>query len=239
LFHELHELQQLLSGAAEEERQIRKVFATTIALDSGATRQLLADTVAAKASEFHAKKLRVKLDLEGLDASDEADTMAQAKVLGTLDDETRRLVEATTLATRNELRFAARLRRAQKRLEHLTHHASALDPWLDSTFGGQGPTKVSEVRRNLDDARRQFPLLTVRATEFADEARRTAQKLAHALTTDPSLASDREPPLIAPLETSTGATKPRPRAPSGSVPIIKKPAAPPKATESGGADFEP
>jgi hypothetical protein len=240
VFRELHDVQALLAGAPEEERQLRKTLATTISVEEGASPQSLADKVADKAAELATKKIRIKLDLEGLEADDEADTMAQAKLVGTLDDPSRKFVEASALAARQELKFAARLRRAQKRIEHLANHAAALDPWVDSTFGGQGAAKTAEVRHNLDDARRQFPLLTVRAAELAEESRRTVQKLAVALTNDASIGSAKEPPLIAPVEAPPPPPprKARPTAAAPNAPA-KKPAAAPKAPEGGGADFEP
>jgi len=237
LFRELHDLQLLLKSATDDERQIRKGLASAMSVEEGATRQLLADKVQEKTAELSAKKIRIKLEVEGLEADDEGDTMAQAKLAGTLDEAMRQFIEATAIATRQELKFAARLRRAQKRIEHLAHHASALEPWLDSTFGGQGPAKTTEVRRNLEDARRQFPLLTVRAAELAEESRRTVQKLASALTNDSSLGSNKEPPLIAPVDTPT----PKKARASGAAPSpapAKKPAAP-KSPEAGAGDFEP
>ncbi len=237
LFRELHGLQVLLASAPEEERQIRKTFASAISVEEGATRQLLADKVTAKAADLSAKKIRIKLDVEGLEADDDSDTMAQAKLVGALDDSSRQFIESTALAARQELRLAARLRRAQKRLEHLAHHAAALDPWVDSTFSGQGAAKAAEVRQNLEDARRQFPLLTVRAAEIADEARRTVQKLSMALTNDASIGSNKEPPLIAPVEPPAPPRKARPTAAPGTA--AKKPAAAPKPLDGGGADFEP
>lgn len=244
LFRELHGLQQALSSAPDEERQYRRALASALKLEDGATRQALADKVQAQASAFDTKRIRVRLDVDGIDADDEADTMAQAKVVGALDEDAQKFIEATAMATRNELRFAARLRRAQKRLEHLAHHSAALDPWIETTFGGQGPTKVAEVRRNLDDARRQFPLLTVRAAELADEARRTVQKLVLALTTDPSLGNGKEPPLIAPLDGSHQTSKQRPRVPTATAPKKNAPAvgpapAPKAPSAGGGTDFEP
>lgn len=236
LFRELHDLQLLVASATEEERQIRKVLALAISVEEGATRQLLADKVAAKAADLAAKKIRIRLEIEGLEADDEGDTMAQAKLAGSLDDTSRQFVEATALAARQELRFAARLRHAQKRIEHLAHHAAALDPWVDSTFGGQGAIKTAEVRRNLEDARRQFPLLTVRVSELSEEARRTVQKLASAMTNDASLGSPKEPPLIAPVDVPP-TKRARPVAPPAAGPA-KKPAAAPKPAEGGG-DFEP
>jgi hypothetical protein len=236
LFRELHALSQLLANAPEEERQIRKTFASALAIENGATRQVLAEQVAIKAAELSAKKLRIKLDIEGLDADDESDTMAQAKVIGTLDDDGQKFVESTTLATRQELRHTARLRRAQKRLEHLAQHASALDPWVDSTFGGLGATKLAEVRHNLNDARRQIPLLAVRAAELAEESRHTVQKLVNAMTTDASIGSGKEPPLIAPLEVPQPPKKPHP--PVSNAPAKKPPTAT-KPADAGGADFEP
>jgi hypothetical protein len=238
LFRELYDLQVMLAGAPDEERQIRKTLASALALDSAASRQILADKISARAAEFTAKKLRLKLEIEGLDANDEADAMAQAKVVGTLDESAQSCVEATALAARQELKFAARLRHAQKRLEHLAHHASALDPWIESTFGGHGPAKVAEVRRNLDDARRQFPLLTERSAELAEESRRTVQKLAQALTTDASITSSKEPPLISAAE-APASPKPRPRTPAATSAPAKKVAPALKPAESGGADFEP
>lgn len=239
LFRELHGLQQSLAAAADEERQYRRALASALQLENGATRQALADNIQVTAAALEKKKVRVRLEIEGLDADDESDTLAQAKVSGSLDDDSQRFIEATAMAARQELRFAARLRRAQKRLEHLAHHASALDPWVETTFAGQGTPKVTEVHRNLDDARRQFPLLTVRASELALESRRTVQRLAQALTTDPGLGNGKEPPLIAPMD---GATKPRlqhsgaAKRPPVAPAAAPKPASPP-ATPGG--DFEP
>lgn len=239
LFRELHGLQQALAGAADEERQYRRALATELQLEDSATRQALADKVQAYAATLEKKKIRVRLEIEGVDADDETDTLAQAKVVGQLDDEAQRFIESTALAARQELRFAARLRRAQKRLEHLAHHASALDPWVDATFGGQGAAKVGEVHRNLDDARRQFPLLTVRAAELSHESRRTVQKLAQALTTDPSLGNGKEPPLIAPMELPSKHRVPRP-APARKSAATPAAAAPkPAAPAAGSGDFEP
>lgn len=241
LFRELHEQQLLLVGAPDEERQIRKTLAQVIAADAGATRQLLAERVATKATDLGTKKIRLKLEIEGLDADDPDDTMAQAKVVGSLDEDAQKFVEATALATRQGLRFSAQLRRAQKRIEHLAHHAAALDPFIGATFGGQGPAKVALVRHNLEDARRQLPLLAVRASELAEEARRTVQKLASAMTTDASIGSSKEPPLIAPVEPAPAPK--RARTPTSNAPAKRAPApaaAPAaKPSESGGADFEP
>lgn len=240
LFRELHGLQQALAGAADEERQYRRTLATALQLEDSVTRQALADKVQLYAEALEKKKIRVRLEIEGLDADDDTDTLAQAKVVGKLDDDAQKLIEATALAARQELRFAARLRRAQKRLEHLAHHASALDPWVDSTFGGQGAAKVAEVHRNLDDARRQFPLLTVRAAELSNESRHTVQKLAQALTTDPNLSSGKEPPLIAPMDQPAKQRGSRPSAPAKKQSAPSATAAPkPAAPAPGGGDFEP
>lgn len=242
VFRELHSLQQQLADAPAREREIRKSLARTLAVEDGATRQVLAERVSSKATELRARKILIRLETQGLDADDPDDTMAQARLAGELDDESQHFVEAAALATRQELRFAARLRRAQKRIEHLAHHSAALEPWIEATFGRQGATKVLDVRRNLVDARRQFPLLTVRASSLADEARLTAQKLAHALTTDADIGSSSEPPLIAPVESTpptpkhqrpSGRRHPTKKAASGGSPPTKKP------VEPSGADFEP
>jgi hypothetical protein len=240
LFRELNDIQLQLHGANDEERSIRKSLAKALAMDDGATRQLLTDKVNEFATALAGKKIRLKLEVEGLDADDAADTMAQTKVIGSLDGEAQTRVESTTLAARQELRFAAQLRHTQKRLERLAQHAAALEPWVDSTFAQQGQTKVAEVKRNLGDARQQFPLLSLRASSLAEEARRTVQRLSAALTTDASIGSLKELPLIAPTEPPPAAPKRQPqRAASGSAPA-KKPAAPaPKNSDATTPDFEP
>ncbi|HEY5959682.1 MAG TPA: hypothetical protein VIV60_24170, partial [Polyangiaceae bacterium] len=235
LFRELNELQVMLFGAEDEERAIRKLLAKSLGVEDGATRQVLSERVAALAGELNAKKIRIKLEVEGLDADDAADTMAQAKIVGNLDSDAQAFVESTTSAARQALRFAARLRYAQRQVERMAQHANALEPWVDGTFATRGPTKVSEVKRNLDDARRQFPLLSLRASNLAEEARRTVQRLAAALTTDASLGSNKEPPLIAPADPSAASRRPQ-RYPAAAG-VTKKSAPPvaPKGADSAGA----
>lgn len=233
-FSELFDLQLLLAAAPADERQLRVTLASSLGVTDGTTPGLLAERVATRSLELKDKGLQLRLEIEGWDAVDPADTSAQTRVVGTLDDAGRKTVEAVTLATRGELALMARLRRARSSVELLNSRAMALEPLVEGTFVNQ-PAHLESVRRNLDDTKRVLPLLASRAATLAEESKRFASRLATALTTHPQLSTSPTPPLV--TSEPARALPPRP-APARGGPA--RPAAKPKpASAAPSSDFEP
>jgi hypothetical protein len=235
-FRDLYQLQTELQRAPDEERKLRSELAERLEVTAGATPQLLVDTVTNRAKQFADKKTYFRLEVDGFGAEDEADTMVQSTVSGPLDGKTKSFVENATLLARLELRHAAKLRKANKQASRLIVHAQALDPSIEPTFGAQGYSKLTDVKRNLEAAKRALPLLSLQATDQADTAEQLVRKLSVALTTDQSLPPTNEPPLIANAPKRTRGTATPPRRNGGGTPATK-PKSETSSSESG--DFAP
>lgn len=241
-FTEYFDVQTALAKAAEDERRIRQTQSQKLGIVAGATQAVIVETVTGRAGELAKKKVLLRLKLEGLGAEDEADTMVQAEVSGTLDESSRQFVEQATLLARLELRHAAALRKLKKRLTRLAAQSQALEPSLEPTFGEKGYSKLDEVRRNLLASRRNLPLLTLRAGDQAEDTTTFVQKLRTALTTDEDAPAKTDAPLISPRDASqTKRGRPSPGSASPRKPGVAAPAKPKSepGSEPGAGDFEP
>jgi hypothetical protein len=239
-FAEYHEKSTEVDRATNDERTLRIALASELELTTGATPQVIVETVKARAQQLATKKIGIQLQTEGFGAEDEADTLVQAAVSGTLDDAARRFVEATTRCAREEMRLAARMRRAKKIFLKLTLQELALEPSIDGYFEGQGYAKQDEVRRNLLAVKRTLPLLSIKASDEADAREAFVKKLGQALTTDSGLARKAEPSLItspdaAPAQKRGRAATSGHRKPAGTA--TPKPKSEP--ADAGGGDFDP
>jgi hypothetical protein len=239
-FAEYYEKSTEVERATNDERNLRVALASELELKSGATPQVIVDTVRARAQDLAAKKIGIQLQTEGFGAEDEADTLVQSAVSGNLDDASRRFVEATTLCAREEMKLAARMRRAKKAFLKLTLQELALEPSIDGYFENQGYAKQDEVRRNLVAVKRALPLLSIKASDEADAREAFVRKLGQALTTDTGLARKAEPSLITTPDASSSHKKGR-AAPAGprkpAVTTTQKNKSEP--ADSAGGDFDP
>jgi hypothetical protein len=224
-FSDLHRVQVLLARAPEEERAIRQTLSQQLGMTEASTTTLLSDELQRRALGYKTAGVELRMEVEGEDAKDEADTSAQTHVRGTLSEESRPVVEGATAAARQALRLAARLRAVKGALEQLGARSLSLAPQVEQVFGDSESPRPAEVEQNLEDARRLLPVLDTRAGEVIDDARRLAERLKAALTTNDSLEQPGAPPLISEVT----------EAPAVRAPAPKKPGTTPTPRRTGGA----
>jgi hypothetical protein len=181
----------------------------------------------------------LKLDIEGIDAVDEADTSAQMRVSGNLDGENLRFAEAITRAARAELKLLSHLNAKEQTLQRLAARASILEAEADRTFASDSRLEEA-VHRNLSDARILIAIMDERRFDLAVDARRTVERLSSGVTTNPNLGSSNEPPLV----TFVRPDLPKERAPvrakaGGGAAAPARGAASKSPAEASGQDFEP
>jgi hypothetical protein len=241
-FADLYDAQVDLTALPEQERNFRKGLARELAVEEGATVNVLAERAAKLAQALAAKGTTLKLDIEGLEAVDEADTSAQMRVNGTLDGPNLQFAEAVTRTARSELKLLAHLNERGQSLQRLAARAAVLDNELERAFTGKDTKLVAQVRRNLSDAKLFISLIDERRLELATQARHAIERLASSVTTNAALGSPNEPPLITYVKPPADPTKDKAtaRKPAGAPPIrgvgTKSPTETPAAPA---ADFEP
>jgi hypothetical protein len=242
-FADLRATQMDMASLPDQERGYRKELAKELNVEQSATVNVLAERAATLAQAISSKGTSLKLDIEGLEAVDEADTSAQMRVSGSLETDQLRFAEAVTRTARAELKLLAHLNFRGQSLQRLTARAAVLDGELDQAFAGKDSQLIEQVRRNLSDAKLLISMMEERRVDLAAEARRTVERLANAVTTNASLGAPNEPPLVTfvrpPPEPSKEKVAPRKAgggpASRGGTP--KSPSEAPSAPAT--ADFEP
>lgn len=243
-FADLHDAQLDMLSLPEREVVFRKSLALELKVEEGATTNVLAEKAAAIAKDIAAKGTSLKLDIEGLEAVDEADTSAQMRVSGSLESDNIHFAEAVTRTARSELKLLAHLNAKSQSLHRLASRAGVLEDEVDRAFSDKDPKLLEQVRRNLSDARLLISEMDDKRVDLSVEARRTVEHLATAVTTNPALGAPNEPPLITfvrppPPDPTLSKDKPSARKTGGGPAArggnTKSPA------EAGGtpADFEP
>lgn len=158
----------------------------------------------------------------------------------------RQLAEPIEKAA-NELVTASReLDETSALLDRLDLRRAELYARASATFGPVGPVKVSEVERNLDDARQVIVVMRARVSEHRKQTDALLEGLARASDTSRG-AFARPPPAPeepAPAPTKRGqaraTAKPKGQsAPKAAAPSEAKPKSAPKAAPSEPAGFEP
>ncbi len=195
-FADLHDQQLAMVKLPDQERQLRKDLATELKVPDGATTTVLAERATAIAQTLLTQGTALKLDVEGTNAVDEADTSAQMRVNGSLDGENLKFAEAIARAARSELKLLARLNAMEPALQRLAARAAILESETDRTFAASDAKEVEAVHRNLSDARLLIALMDERRLDLAVDARRTVERLVSAVTTNPTLGAPNEPPLV-------------------------------------------
>lgn len=240
-FADLHDLQVQMMSLPERERNLRKELAQALKIDDGATTNLLSERAGTMAQGFRTKGAQLKLDIEGLEAVDEADTSAQMRVSGSLDPDGLHYAEAITRTVRAELKLLARLNALQQTLQRMSARSNVLEGEVERAFASD-PARAPEVRRNLGDSKLMISMMDEKRVDLAVEVRRVVERLASAATTNATLAAPNEAPLVTFVKAerekdasrNTGRSKPpapaATRTPSARSPA-EKPAAP--------TDFEP
>jgi hypothetical protein len=240
-FADLHDEQITMLQLPEQERKYRKELASDLKLSDSATTTVLAERAAVIAQSLGVQGTTLKLDVEGYIAVDEADTAAQMRVSGTLDGENLRFAEAITRAARSELKLLARLNAKEQSLQRLAARAAVLEAETDRTFATSDPKVIEEVHRNLSDAKLLIALMDERRLDLAVDARRTVERLATVVTTNPALGAPNEAPLVAFVKQEPPKDKSVTRKSGGgpATPVRGAASKSPQETNAPAADFEP
>ena len=195
-FADLHDAQLDMLSLPERELNFRKSLAGELKVEEGATTNVLTEKAAALAKDIAAKGTSLKLDIEGLEAVDEADTSAQMRVSGSLESDHIRFAEAVTRTARSELKLLAHLNAKNQSLQRLASRAAILEGEVERAFSDKDSKLLEQVHRNLSDARLFISMMDEKLLDLSVEARRTVERLATAVTTNAALGAPNEPPLI-------------------------------------------
>ena len=241
-FTDLYYAQLDMLSLPEQERNNRKDLAKELKIDEGATATVLAERAATIAQGFAGKGTMVKLDIEGLEAVDEADTSAQMRVSGYLEGDNLHYAESITRTARSELKLLAHLNARGQTLQRLAARANMLEGEVERAFAGSDAKQIEFVRRNLSDAKLLISVMDEKRLELSLESRRTVERLASAVTTNPALGAPNEPPLVTfvrppPSQDKDKGTKGK--AGGGPATVRGGATKSPSETSAPAADFEP
>jgi hypothetical protein len=240
-FADLHEEQLAMLQLPEQERKLRKDLATDLKVADGATTMVLAERAAAIAQGLSAQGTTLKLDVEGYNAVDEADTAAQMRVNGSLEGENLKFAEAIARTARSELKVLAQLNAKEQTLQRLAARATILESEADRAFAAADSKQLEAVHRNLSDARLLIALMDERRLDLAVDVRRTVERLASEVTTNPTLGASNEPPLVTFVKTEPPKERSPNRARTGGGPATPVRGGATKSAPEANAppDFEP
>lgn len=243
-FADLHDAQLDMLSLPARELDFRKSLAWELKVEEGATTNVLAEKAAALAKDIAARGTSLKLDIEGLEAVDEADTSAQMRVSGSLESDHIHFAEAVTRTARSELKLLAHLNAKSQSLQRLAGRAAVLEGEVERAFSDKDAKTLEQVRRNLSDARLLISMMDAKRADLSVEARRTVEHLAAAVTTNSALGAPNEPPLItfvrSPPEPPNSKDKPNTRK-TGGGPAARggSTKSSPEASGTPATDFEP
>ncbi|MBK7584051.1 MAG: hypothetical protein IPI67_28120 [Myxococcales bacterium] len=137
----------------------------------------------AKAVKSRANKLGVEMKLT-VDHGAFDSGEAKASMLSSGDnDEGQKLAKLVEKTAKEELQLAAKMRKVKSKLSKLATLGAALDANVDSTFR-KSRAKMSEVRKNLEDAKALIELMDSRAADVDKQALLMVNKLEQAAAAD-------------------------------------------------------
>lgn len=240
-FESLYDLQVEMATAPDEEKEIRKRLAKQLEVDQDASASLLAKKAGEIAKEMATKGVGLKVEMDEGDV--DAKPTAEVHTAGGMpNSDDKAFIDAVETTMQKELDLARAMKKRQKALERMEATIVELEPRIDTTFRLGGPRKKAEVRKNIDDAKKLFALMTTRADDVQESARQTAKKLAEAVKTDDGKFSapppPEEPEAPAPDEGSEKKAKPAKHPAQHAAPPPAAPAPKPKPAPPP-SDFEP
>jgi hypothetical protein len=240
-FAELYELQIEMGKAPAREKEIRQDIAKVTHSDPDTSASMLAKKVEKRTQEIAEGGSGARLEVEGAEGDGRASV--KLELAGKeLSGDDKSFLEAIEKAARDEAQILNRMREISRTIERMRALSVALDQQVDTAFRKGGPSKKSEVRKNLDDSRTLMPLMVARASETAEAAKNTLKRLSDAVDTKDSFKKD-EPPPPPPIEEGgppidTGDPKPKPK-PGTGTPGTQPPKPPQPQPKPPPPDFEP
>jgi len=230
-FSVLYQLQVDLGKAPDQEKKIRTDLAAALAFQDEPSASLLGKKIKTQTQQIAGAGTGLKVALNE-DADDEDEAKADIQTVGkALTPQDEKVVRAIERAAREALALMVRMKKGDRQLDKLRADAVTLAQQADARFR-KSVGKKNEVEKNLEDAQQLMPLMSTRAREVAETAKKFIKQIEESAHTDDG--SFAPPPPPEPEFEVEDAGPPPPPA-KGS-----KPAPAPKKKPTGpAADFEP
>jgi len=227
----LYQLQLDLGKAPEEEKKIRTDLATALQLQEEPLPASLGKKIKKQAEQIAAAGTGLKVQLNE-DADDDDEARAEIQTVGkTLTPQDDKVVRAVERAARDALALMVRMKKSDRQLDKLRADTMTLMQQADARFR-KSVSKKGEVKKNLEDAQQLLPLMSTRAREVAETAKRLIKQIEDSAHTDDGSFAPPPPPPEPEFEEEDAGAPPPPPA-KGSKP------APKKKPTGPAADFEP
>jgi hypothetical protein len=194
-FEALHEHQVAMGTAPEDEKKLRAPLAEEVGAEEDAAANLVAKQVKKAADKLAESGTGIKVVVTGMDEDDPDDVGVTVNVVGAeVDARAKEFLKTLEATLQGEAKIAAKMRRTRKKIQKLEGEVAALEAGIDTTFRKGGPSKKSEVRKNLADAKTLIPLMIARADEVVGAAQRFVEQVQNAANTDKGQFAAPAPP---------------------------------------------
>lgn len=235
-FNELYQTQVALAQAPDRVRLPRERVAEALALGAQSTADQIGDALDKRADQMAKGGSALRLSIAGVDDPTGIPAATVSTSTQPADPNDRNLVNVIAETASGTAAALADVRRARPVIERLRQQADILEPNVSSTFRKEGRRKRAEVEKNLADAKRMIPLMSLRV----DAVEKDAVALLHFMEKAAHHEPAAPPPPPPPPEEGGKKKKKKPTA-GATAPAAagasKKPAAPPPP--SGGASKKP
>lgn len=232
-FNEMYQTQVALAQAPDRARLPRERVAEALAVGPQSTPEQIGEALDKRADQMAKGGSALRLSLTGVDDPMGIPTATVSTSTAPADTNDQNLVHVVAETASGTAAVLADVRRARPVLERLRQQVDILEPNIGSTFRKGGPRKKAEVEKNLSDAKKMIPLMTLRVDAVEKDSVALLHFMEKAAHHEPAPPPPPPPP---PEETgkkkkkksAAGAATPAPAGPS------KKPAPPPPSP-----DYEP
>lgn len=181
-FDELYRAQVVLGKAPDRARLPRERAAQALGLTAQATADQIGEALDKRAEQIAKGGAALRVTVANLDDPSGIPTAATSTNTNPADAGDRTLVTTIAEVATAEASVLGEVRTARATIERLRQQADILEPNIGSTFRKGGHKKKAEVEKNLADARKLIPLMSLRATDVEKDSAsllRSMMKAAH------------------------------------------------------------
>jgi hypothetical protein len=246
-FLDLYRTQVHAATLPERVAQSRNTLTDGLTVSRDLTTGAIVEHVRARAQDLGKQGVLMKLDTKRTDGGPATAVLLTRPSARSAT--TRQLAEPIEKSSNELLAVNAELETTGAQLERLDQKRAELLERAHATFEAEGPSKIGEVGRNLEDARQVLELMRTRVAQYRKDTQELLTGLTSAVDTAggaferpepaPEVAEEPKTTKRKPGRSTSGSGKgsgsPRSSAPKSSAP---KPAPAPKAPASDGG-FEP
>lgn len=233
-FSELYQVQVALAQAPDRARLPRERVAEALALGPQSTPDQIGDALDKRAEQMAKGGSSLRLSLTGVDDPMGIPTATVSTSSQPADTNDRNLVNVVAETTSGTAAVLADIRRARPVLERLRQQVDILEPNIGSTFRKGGPRKKAEVEKNLSDARKMIPLMTLRVDAVEKDSVALLHFMEKAAHHEPA-----PPPPPPPPPPEEGGKKKKKKGAAGATAPATEGASKKPATAPPAPDYEP